>query len=399
MIPNTGVSTTVVGQELGVATRNVRELCTSSNINKWSKHKPVKFNGDTQANPNWYKANDGFCGLSVGWSSASDSSLTNLVNAYKAGTWNYIPPTGGPTYPYRLGDFRGYNHKAVPFIGTKLKKGSEFKVNLMVTKALTFNAYYNFDSTTVQITDFNSAANGLQDAHLGIALYEGNPIEDNYAKRILTAISDNKITEHGAVTLNFDRYDIGASRYAMFFLASPTVSNNVCIPYDDDNYFIFKINIVQEFPIRFTPIKAGNSRSGYYDMSHYSSNNFPSSNGQADVIFYSEISNDSDTNVTIGSVSGTDYSLRTMFDSRYTTALSLCDASGNALTDKVTVNAKSTYKGYFKAPRMFLDFVNTWNSSTTQSRGILYIQAYNRNGGAVATWDYISDSYPMYVGR
>ena len=40
----TNITTTLVGNTLGVASRDVGVLCSSSLINKWSKNKPVRYN-------------------------------------------------------------------------------------------------------------------------------------------------------------------------------------------------------------------------------------------------------------------------------------------------------------------------------------------------------------------
>ena len=50
---------------LGVSSYDLGTLCKNSNgkINKWSKYKPVRQPFVVAPNSNWYKANDGFCGL------------------------------------------------------------------------------------------------------------------------------------------------------------------------------------------------------------------------------------------------------------------------------------------------------------------------------------------------
>ena len=100
----TNISTTLVGQTIGVASRDVGTLCSSSLINKWSKYKPVRYNTlspitDVQLKEVNY-------GLDV-------SSNTNLDTPTE---WTYLKPSGGYAQPYRLGDFRGYNHQARPFL-------------------------------------------------------------------------------------------------------------------------------------------------------------------------------------------------------------------------------------------------------------------------------------------
>ena len=103
-LPNTGISTSLVRSTIGAATNDVGSLCTHPNINKWSKWKPVSFNsvnGLTVAN--LQSAN---FGLQPSASSTSYASVVSLK-------WGYNRPAGGASSPYRLGDFRNYNHTAM----------------------------------------------------------------------------------------------------------------------------------------------------------------------------------------------------------------------------------------------------------------------------------------------
>ena len=43
-LPNTGITTNLVKNIIGSSTNNVGQLCTHSNVNKWSKWKPVAYN-------------------------------------------------------------------------------------------------------------------------------------------------------------------------------------------------------------------------------------------------------------------------------------------------------------------------------------------------------------------
>lgn len=110
----TNITTTLVGQTIGVASRDVGVLCSSPLINKWSKYKPVIY-PTISTTGNWWKAVDGNCGLSI----PEYLNINNLVTAITNGvTWAYNKPTGGASSPYRLGDFRGYAHDAyIPFEG------------------------------------------------------------------------------------------------------------------------------------------------------------------------------------------------------------------------------------------------------------------------------------------
>ena len=108
-LPNTGITTSAVGNALGTTSRNINYLCQHTNINKWAKGKPVPYattSGITDDNRKF--ANQGF-----DLNSVTSISIAQLWSAAKANKdWEYTPPTGG-TEPFRLGDFRGYNHSAV----------------------------------------------------------------------------------------------------------------------------------------------------------------------------------------------------------------------------------------------------------------------------------------------
>lgn len=100
----TSITTTLVGNAIGVASKDVGALCSASSINKWSKHKPVRYNTlspitDAQLKEVYY-------GFDI-----NNMVKTDAVSAASL-TWNYIKPLGGANSPYRLGDFRLYEHSA-----------------------------------------------------------------------------------------------------------------------------------------------------------------------------------------------------------------------------------------------------------------------------------------------
>ena len=107
----TNITTTLVGTTIGSASRDVGSLCSSTLINKWSKYKPVIYPTITTTGvTDWWKANDGYCGFSIPQYVDIDSLLGDNT------TWVYNKPYGTINSPYRLGDFRGYEHTSViPF--------------------------------------------------------------------------------------------------------------------------------------------------------------------------------------------------------------------------------------------------------------------------------------------
>ncbi len=128
-LPNSNISVAMVRNELGASTNNVGQLCIHPNINKWSKWKPVRH-------------------PKVGVLTYEDFISTNFgisFNRYPTGnqvkaaidteneTWPYARPRGGDfNEPFRIGDFRGYDHTAVPPVGIGVGSsgGVPYSVNM-----------------------------------------------------------------------------------------------------------------------------------------------------------------------------------------------------------------------------------------------------------------------------
>lgn len=106
-LPNDKISTTLVANTLGTSSRDVGTLCTHQAINMWSRHKPVQFN---TTDP-----------LTVAQLSSVDQGMSidpiSNLSTVQAATWRYARPNGGANNaPYRIGDFRGYDHDSLPFL-------------------------------------------------------------------------------------------------------------------------------------------------------------------------------------------------------------------------------------------------------------------------------------------
>lgn len=126
----TGITTAAVGTALGTSSRDVGTLCKHSAINKWAKGKPVPYPSDTGVTDHERR----FCNQGFDLNSVTSISISQLfTNATANKDWTYIKPSGGANSPYRLGDFRGYNHNAVP--------------------------PYNFNSFPVNVETYGSTAN------------------------------------------------------------------------------------------------------------------------------------------------------------------------------------------------------------------------------------------------
>ncbi|WP_430811262.1 MULTISPECIES: hypothetical protein [unclassified Carboxylicivirga] len=121
VLPEVGITTTMVRNALGASSNKVTDLCSSSNINRYSKRKPIRYES---SNPDkWYSGNDNWYSLYVPGYNGTDTQ-----------EWSYRKPLGGVDSPYRMGHFRGYYHGAeypvvVPYasIGQAINRnGHEF---------------------------------------------------------------------------------------------------------------------------------------------------------------------------------------------------------------------------------------------------------------------------------
>lgn len=105
----------------GESSGDLATLCKSSKINVWAKYKPTDYNAAFA--DDWSKGKDGNYGLNITVDNRV-SSWSALVAEYSKANNGYSNiynrPSGGASSPYRLGDFRGYNHNAKPEISDYL---------------------------------------------------------------------------------------------------------------------------------------------------------------------------------------------------------------------------------------------------------------------------------------
>lgn len=121
-LPLTGTESGIVRIALGEDTNDWGSLCTSPKINKWSRRKPYAHPAESTI---------------YGADGTDETIIKNLnfdlgpvvldptlipplpANEVNYGLWSgWSRPTGGPNEPFRIGDFRGYNHSALPPYGT-----------------------------------------------------------------------------------------------------------------------------------------------------------------------------------------------------------------------------------------------------------------------------------------
>lgn len=105
-LETTNISTSLVGTTLGTSSRDVGTLCTHTAINMWSKRKPVRDGRIIVPLGEVGKADN--CGLTL-YPFTGDDTLITYYN--RPGTW--VDQFGQHTTPFRLGDFRGYEHSVL----------------------------------------------------------------------------------------------------------------------------------------------------------------------------------------------------------------------------------------------------------------------------------------------
>lgn len=188
----------------------------TANINKWSRHKPVRLavnfcqDFDSSA-PNydaeWWKGTSRTFGLKIPYLSATtrlNDEAYKIINYMPGMLPNYIYelPRGGESEPLRIGDFAGYKKDAgIPF--TTTVSGYPYtdtpaEVNMFSTNKLLFSLYYEPGNQDFTIMDF---LQGRNDYYLVVEFYkdpfyQGNPF--------LKIHSTSPITSTSPVTVSVD---------------------------------------------------------------------------------------------------------------------------------------------------------------------------------------------------
>ena len=133
-LPNSNISITMVKSALGVSTNNLSELCKSPKINDCSRYKPIDYN--------ILSLTETLRNSETGYQMADESTSWGTVKRA-----DYVKPKGGASSPFRLGDFRGYNHSALhykPAIQNITFTGAPAEANIFIgTDESTASFYFD----------------------------------------------------------------------------------------------------------------------------------------------------------------------------------------------------------------------------------------------------------------
>lgn len=157
------VSIDDVKSVLAYGSNDLASLCTYEGINMWAKYKPVDSdNAFLDINTGWKgKRND--CNINY----PKATSIYDIKGYYSQADNGFTHRTASA--PYRLGDFRGYNHNArSEYIGICTTSPS-------AEDAVSISAAYNLQSVD---SDWISMKDLLDDGnityHFGVLLYNNN---------------------------------------------------------------------------------------------------------------------------------------------------------------------------------------------------------------------------------
>lgn len=189
----------------------------NAKINHWAKYKPVRYEGDFPSRDTYWKAYDGNCGFTP-LQLTSYTQIPSKMDGAMNG-WIYNLPTGGSKYPYRLGDFRGYDTNANPMV---------YSLNVPA------QASNQFTSATFRVDAIVSPSGGtsvtLADLSLG-NYYAGVLVVNGSGTIKKVAIGDS--VSGGSFIVNVPCYDLTAGTYTCY----PFISANKTVGSTGDKFY------------------------------------------------------------------------------------------------------------------------------------------------------------------
>lgn len=342
---------------------NLGNIIVNGSINKWSKHKPVRYPDFPPRDLAWWKGIDGDCGLDV--------KINDYLNAYKNGNaYEYKKPRGNSyKEPYRALDFDGYNHNAQPFIKTHISNGFLENINYAYTKYYRFSIeYIETSETDLVFSDLDLVFyNGVENVYLAYDVYSKNPLTNNSAQLKRTVVSDYNITSASGkqIEITFDDSDVGQTIYVLLYLKDTQLPMTAPIPYDDDNYMLLSFKVTELVGLSGNMINIA----GIGDLSWTSltgsvspTNAFSTNYGQKEIQIQTTLTNN---NTVADNISNYDFRLRvtgTNISNQSVTEIFtptfLSNMNGVPIYS-LSIGASSTVTTVLSCGKIFEDFINS----------------------------------------
>lgn len=207
-LPMTNVSIMNVRNILAYPSTDLGTLCTCPNINIWAKYKPLASAFTYNRPTEWWRGTNNHCGINY----ITYSRMTDFIEAVNNNTvfFTHDKPTGGTLAPYRLGDFCGYNHNAVPPIMTSNIEGEYYQSNGNMGVACLYRQPMEGELSVEDV--FDPAINGR---YFGVVLVSGSGSSMTY--RWMTA--EDRVSNSTVIQVPLK--GLQATTYkAYFFLTS-----------------------------------------------------------------------------------------------------------------------------------------------------------------------------------
>lgn len=163
---------------------DIATLCKSSNINMWSKYKPVnlrkKFVTDTlNSDGKSWTAPSGRLGWWLGNNTVNDAALVIPLVSSKSdfdddkARWTYNKPYGGDSSPYRLSDFAGYYDDAQDPISPAYPSTKEFFMSETATFSIrtTNTSDIDYPDQCISLKDIFQILTQITDGKVYPAIY------------------------------------------------------------------------------------------------------------------------------------------------------------------------------------------------------------------------------------
>lgn len=177
------VSMNDIHELVGESSYDLGTLCKSTNINMWSKVKPIRYSGELfdltdeqRKSVNYGIGNiPEYTQVATMASDVLNGRFTNANNVSsldtKVDAWQYYTPQGGSSSPYRMGDFKGYWKYASSPFGKVTSSTIESALSGNVSIVFGGNTT---DSDSVRLTDMYANSRNVSGMYMGLCLYDGS---------------------------------------------------------------------------------------------------------------------------------------------------------------------------------------------------------------------------------
>ena len=208
MAVNNGIITAPIADKdpytcMGVGKYNgwydIGYICSNNHgkINMWSRFKPVRWRSVdiNMTNPEWWKAEDGRCGIDLADARISTyTQVPSKMTADKLNGWKYLPPNGN-IFPFRLLDFNKYMHFAFPPVGSfNVPEIAPYGGNLVASMGLSMITTEKDEPGSISLEDIRDNSteeiHNLGEYHLGIYITDTS---GNKVGRVIGGIGANNL--------------------------------------------------------------------------------------------------------------------------------------------------------------------------------------------------------------